>query len=88
MDSNISIVNVTDITDKFKSKLFDLKTDPALNLSEGEMTNLHRKAMKSITYMSNMYFYSNVCRIGMHLIEYKTQTTDEIIGDHSITFLN
>lgn len=84
---NINIVNVTDVTDKFKSKLFHLKTDPVLMTREGEMTDLHRKAMKSITYMSNMYFYSNVCRIGMHLIEYKTQTA-EFISDESIRFLN
>jgi len=79
MKNTVEIINISDITVSFKDRLFDLKTTPQVELT--------KQALKHITYKTNMWVYSNICKYDGVLIEYKTQTTDEI-NNFTIHFLN
>lgn len=79
MRNHLEIINVTDIAVAFKDKVFELKTSPCCDLT--------RQALKKTNYLTNMWVYSNICKFEGMLIEYKTQTTDEV-NNFTIHYLN
>lgn len=79
MKTQLTPLEIKDITVQFKDRLWELKTGMDYSIIE---------AMRHITYLTDMYFYSNIYLFGNHIIEVKTQTTDRIVGEESIINLN
>ena len=79
MRNTLEIINVNDVTVPFKDKIFEMKVSPQFPLTS--------QALKCITYRTNMYVYSNLYKYEGHLIECKTQTSDDI-NNYSVRFLN
>ena len=81
---NLEIINVEDITIKFKDELFDKKVSLPYRENEFERICLF-KALKNITYLTDLYVYKNTIKVDNYVCTYITQTSDNI-NNHSIFF--
>jgi len=78
MKTQLTPLEITDVTVKFIDRIWELKTGMDYSIIE---------AMKHITYLTDMYVYSNIYLFGNNVIEFKTQSGEEI-NNYSIFFLN
>lgn len=77
--------SVKDITDRMLVDIYMLRITPFP--ARHEASKLKIEAINNLK-ASNLYYYTNTCMVGKKNVEYKTQTGEDIIGDHSIIYLN
>jgi len=81
-------IDITDVTVKFKDRLFNNKLH-VLNFDcECERSELNRFAYANITYKTSMPIYENVVQWGPIYLRYFTQTKQIIDNEQSILNLN